>query len=39
MAKEFECSWEDITNLNIITFNHRLKFVEHKMKQIEKSRK
>jgi hypothetical protein len=28
MAKEFNKDWNEITKLNIVTFNHKLKFVE-----------
>ena len=29
MAEEFKTTWEEITKMNIVTFNHKLKFVEH----------
>lgn len=39
MSKEYDCDWDTITSLNIITFNHRLKFLEHKINEIKKSKK
>jgi hypothetical protein len=39
MSKEFDCEWEDITNLNIVTFNHKLKFVEHLFRERNKNAK
>lgn len=29
MAEEFNTNWEEVTNWNIITFNHKLKALEH----------
>jgi hypothetical protein len=39
MAEEFKTSWKEITRLNIITFNHKLKFVEHLHKERIKATK
>ena len=36
MAEEFKKDWKEITRLNIVTFNHKLKFVEHLQKQRNK---
>ena len=29
MAEEFKTTWSAITKMNIVTFNHKLKFLEH----------
>jgi hypothetical protein len=39
MAEEYKTTWNEITKINIVTFNHKLKFVEHLQKQKLKATK
>lgn len=39
MAKEYDCDWDEVTSLNIVTFNHKLKYVEHLTKERKKKYK
>ena len=39
MAEEYKTTWKEITSLNIVTFNHKLKFVEHLQKERVKATK
>lgn len=39
MAEAYKTDWKTITKINIVTFNHKLKFLEHLQKEKLKATK